>query len=90
MCKDADFELLFGQSVPVPPVPVPTNKFYKVITFALWVRAVPNGTIVGYKWRGSIVEVTEIVDGWAHLKEGCWMSADPRYIVEFVQHAEHA
>ena len=73
---DNSFAVMFGQSVPappVPPVPVPTNQ-YRVTAWLLAVRVSPGGTII---WsltlkKGQIVEVTEVVGVWAHLKNGYW------------------
>ena len=85
--SDAGFAKMFDHQVTIPepppvvvppPPPVPTN-LYKVNTYALYIRDVPNGRITGWKWKNEAVIVSEIVNGWAHLVQGGWMSV--KYLV---------
>lgn len=74
ICSDENFAKLFGVVIE-EPLPEPEYKSYEVISYAVWVRKTPGGTIVGYKWKGDIVVGLETVTDakgyeWLRIHEG--------------------
>jgi len=77
ICSDENFIKLFGEHIS-EPLPQPVISKYKVNTYALTIRATPPvngilGKVVGWLLYGQVVEVIEVVNGWANIGRG-WVS----------------